>query len=52
MRDQFAKTFYESAKHDPDLTILVADISPAGSMQAFRNDFPDRFLNVGVANRT
>jgi transketolase len=32
--------------------IAVADISPAGSMAPFQKEFPDRFINVGVAEQS
>jgi transketolase len=51
MRNQFADTFYEAGKADPRLCVVVADISPAGSIQKFREDFPERFVNTGVAEQ-
>src|SRR5262249_60026911 len=36
----------------PNVFIVVADISPAGSMAPFREEFPDRFVNVGVAEQS
>lgn len=51
MRNQFAETFYELGKRDPTLAILVADISPAGSIAKFRTEFPERFINTGVAEQ-
>lgn len=51
MRNTFAKTLYEAGKADPRIYIVVADISPAGSMSAFRDEFPERFINVGVAEQ-
>src|SRR5215467_8597392 len=51
MRNTFAQTFYEAAKLDERLAVVVADISPAGSMQKFRDEFPDRFVNTGVAEQ-
>ena len=51
MRNTFAKTFYESAKTDSNLCMVVADISPAGSMEQFRNEFTKRFVNTGVAEQ-
>ena len=51
MRDRFARTLYELAKKDATVCIVVADISPAGSMAPFRNEFPNRFINVGVAEQ-
>lgn len=52
MRDTFARTLYQIAKQNPKVFIVVADISPAGSMTAFREEFPERFLDVGVAEQS
>ncbi len=51
MRNAFAKTFHEAAQKDPRLCMVVADISPAGAMDQFRKQFPDRFINTGVAEQ-
>ena len=51
MRNQFADTFYEYAKKDAKLAIVVADISPAGSIAQFREEFPDRFINTVVGEQ-
>ena len=51
MRNRFADVFYELGKDDPRLAVVVADISPAGSIARFREDFPDRFINTGVAEQ-
>jgi transketolase len=51
MRNRFADTFYELGKSDPRLCVVVADISPAGSIAKFRNEFPTRFINTGVAEQ-
>ena len=51
MRDAFARTLYQIAKKNPKIFIVVADISPAASMALFQKDFPDRFINVGVAEQ-
>ena len=48
----FAETLYELAKEDPRIYIVVADISPAGSMAKFREEFPERFINVGTAEQS
>ena len=49
MRNKFADTLYEIEKMIE--YAIVADISPAGSMEKFRNEFPDRFINCGVAEQ-
>lgn len=52
MRNTFSETLYECAKADPSIYIVVADISPAGSMANFQREYPERFINVGVAEQT
>jgi transketolase len=52
LRDTFARTLYQVAKKKANVFIVVADISPAGSMAAFREEFPEQFINVGVAEQT
>jgi transketolase len=51
MRNRFADTFYELGKGDDRLCVVVADISPAGSIAKFRNEFPTRFINTGVSEQ-
>jgi transketolase len=51
MRNRFADTFYQLGKDDPRLCVVVADISPAGSIAKFRTEFPNRFVNAGVAEQ-
>lgn len=51
MRNTFATTFYKAARRDDRLCLVVADISPAGSIAQFREDFPNRFINTGVAEQ-
>ena len=51
MRNTFADTFYEAGSRDERLAVVVADISPAGSIQKFREDFPERFVNTGVSEQ-
>jgi transketolase len=51
MRNRFADTFYELGKEDPRLCVVVADISPAGSIAKFRSEFPQRFINTGVSEQ-
>jgi len=52
MRDTFSKTLYEIAKAENNIFIIVADISPAASMEPFRREFPERFINVGVSEQS
>lgn len=52
MRNKFADTVYEIGSKDKRICVLVADISPAGSMVYFREKFPERFVNTGVAEQS
>ena len=52
MRNNFAEVLYEEGKKDDKICVVVADISPAGSIQKFRNEFPHRFINCGVAEQS
>lgn len=51
MRNKFADVIYEIGSKDERICALVADISPAGSIAKFREEFPDRFINSGVAEQ-
>jgi transketolase len=51
MRNAFSETLYACARQDKSIYIVVADISPAGSMGRFRSEYPERFINVGVAEQ-
>jgi transketolase len=51
VRNTFANVFYEEAKKDARLCVVVADISPAGSMEKLRKEYPSRFINTGVAEQ-
>lgn len=52
MRNTFSETLYTEATANPDVYIVVADISPAGSMAKFSSEYPERFINVGVAEQS
>ena len=52
MRNTFSEALYEEATKNPEIYLVVADISPAGSMAKFTTEYPDRFINVGVAEQT
>jgi len=51
VRNTFANTFFEAGQQDKRLCVVVADISPAGAMDKFRQTFPERFINTGVAEQ-
>ena len=52
MRNKFADAIYEVSKTNNKICALVADISPAGSMVKFREKYPERFINTGVAEQS
>jgi len=52
MRDTFAQAFYDEAVTNPKLFLVVADISPASKIANFRQEFPTRFIDVGVSEQT
>ena len=52
MRNKFADAVFEIGSKDNRICALVADISPAGSMLKFRENYPDRFINTGVAEQS
>lgn len=52
MRNAFSEVLYQEASKNPEIYIVVADISPAGSMSKFTTEYPERFINVGVAEQS
>lgn len=52
MRNTFSETLYQAATENPSIYVVVADISPAGSMAKFSQQYPERFINVGVAEQS
>src|SRR5260370_39092245 len=52
MRNTFSEALYEAATANQSIYIVVADISPAGSMSKFSTEYPERFINVGVAEQS
>ena len=52
MRNAFSEALYEEATDNPELYLVVSDISPAGSIAKFGSRYPNRFINVGVAEQS
>ena len=50
MRAVFNKTLLEIAKNDPRIHMVLADIG-FGEIEPFRDTFPERYYNVGVAEQ-
>jgi transketolase len=52
MRNKLADIIYKNGLKNKKICVLVADISPAGSMSKFRKKYPNRFINTGVAEQS
>jgi transketolase len=52
MRNMFAEALYREATQNPEIYVVVADISPVGNMAKFSSEYPERFINVGVAEQS
>ena len=50
MRDAFWNRLYHLAKSDKDIIVLAADMG-APALDKFRNDLPEQFINVGIAEQ-
>ena len=50
MRNTFIKTLTELAEHNPSIFVLTADLG-WGVFETFEAKFPDRYINVGVAEQ-
>lgn len=50
IRDAFFDELYNIAKNDPQVILLTADMS-AFSLVKFKKDFPNQFINVGIAEQ-
>lgn len=51
LRSAFPSIMREVADHDPNLVVMVSDISH-GIFQSFARDFPGRFYNIGICEPT
>ncbi len=51
MRNSFANAFYEMARDDRRICLVVADITAAAGVASFQKESPERFINVGVAEQ-
>ncbi|MDA3906672.1 MAG: transketolase family protein [Bacteroidales bacterium] len=48
-RSGFGAGLYELGKTNPNVVALVADLTGSLKMNAFKNEFPDRFFQSGIA---
>lgn len=52
MRNAFSDQILKNSKKNKKIFVVAADISPAGSMEKFRKKYPEKFINVGVAEQS
>ena len=50
-RDVLGKTLVELGEQDPNIVVLDADFHSPGKITAFRDRFPERFIEVGIAEQ-
>ena len=50
-RAVFGQAILESAKERDDFYVLSADLGQSSGLGRFRGDFPDRFVNCGIAEQ-
>lgn len=51
MRQTLAAALVERAKKDDRIVVLDADLMSCHATKAFKQEFPDRFVNVGIAEQ-
>ena len=49
MRNKFAEVLFNLSKKNKKIRIVAADISPSGKLAELSKKYPDKFINVGVA---
>ena len=50
-RESYGATLVELGKERDDIVVLEADLSKATKSEMFAKAFPDRFINVGIAEQ-
>ncbi|MFA6982184.1 MAG: transketolase family protein [Patescibacteria group bacterium] len=50
-REGFGVGVVEAGKNDPNVVVLTADLSESTCVEDFQKAFPDRFIQVGVAEQ-
>ncbi len=51
LREAYGKTLIELGKANPNIVVLDADLSPSTMTRYFREEFPDRFFDCGIAEQ-
>ena len=49
MRAAYCEALMEASQSNPNIVVLEADLMGANGLTPFKQSFPDRFFNVGVA---
>ena len=52
LRETYARTLVELAGKDPRIVDLEADLMGAGGMGIFQKSFPERLIDVGIAEQS
>ncbi|MGL4849567.1 MAG: transketolase family protein [Clostridium sp.] len=50
-RESYGHTLKKLGKENKDIIVLEADLSKATKSEIFKKEFPDRFINVGIAEQ-
>ena len=50
-RDAYASEITKIGKYNEDIILLDADLMTVGKTHAFRDEFPDRHIQVGIAEQ-
>ncbi|MDE2173647.1 MAG: transketolase family protein, partial [Patescibacteria group bacterium] len=50
-RDGFGHGAVEAGKADPNVVVLCADLSESTRAEWFQKEFPERFIEMGVAEQ-
>jgi transketolase len=48
-RSGFGEAMHELGKTNPAVVVLCADLTPSMKLEAFAKDFPERFIQTGIA---
>ena len=51
MRDVFGQTLVELGREYPNMIVLDADLHTSSKAGYFKNAYPDRFIQVGIAEQ-
>ena len=50
-RESYGIALLELGEENKDVVVLDADLSKSTKTNGFKNEFPDRFFNVGIAEQ-